>query len=445
VRPSRPIILALVAVVVALAAGAALVDGASERTHSKRLSRADRALLHNLARKLPESRSVRCAARGRKNGGSRRYRCRWRAQRHLSPNRVRRCSGAAAVVLRARRVRVRRSRVRCGLRVAAVDPMFGFNDNSVLAGRAGADDVARLAEGTGAGILRMTFDWRHAEPARGVYDFGPYDAIYNAALKRGIHPLFILLWAPPWATDSLLGCGGDCRQPPSPRFDGDWRGIAGMLAKRYPKLAGIEIWNEPNEKTFWRPQPDPARYADLLAQAHDAIKAVNPSMRVLGGAVANRAQGIDGNVASAQFVRSLYDHGARGKMDGLSLHPYEPGANVGDVLSDVDAIRSVRDQAGDRGTPLWVTEIGLSTSGPDGAPLHVDENGQAGRLVDVFRALRSAPGVQAVLVHTLIDPGDAHDPANTEAGFGIVRGDLSVKPAYCPLARAVGVKGRCPS
>ena len=39
-----------------------------------------------------------------------------------------------------------------------------------------------------------------------------------------------------------------------------------------------------------------------------------------------------------------------------------------------------------------------------------------------------------LLIHTLIEPNT--DPASREVGFGVVRSDLSKKPAYCTLALA---------
>ena len=45
---------------------------------------------------------------------------------------------------------------------AAATPNFGFNDNSVRSGTLSASESAQLDQGAGAGIVRLTFDWRYA-------------------------------------------------------------------------------------------------------------------------------------------------------------------------------------------------------------------------------------------------------------------------------------------
>lgn len=345
--------------------------------------------------------------------------------------------------LGARRARVRlRRRGRCRLVVAARDPRFGFNDSSILARRASPEQTAAAAEGTGAGIYRLTFDWRHAEPARDVYRWENYDRVYRVMRERGIKPLLILMWAPRWAWDNFTMCSYDCRLPPRRKELGEWREIAALLATRYPGAAGIEIWNEPNEVTFWQPRPDAARYAELLAEAHRAIKHVNAKMPVISGGIAHRVLSQNGSVASMEYARQVLQNGGGRHMDALGIHPYAPTGEIDTLRWIVDGMRSVRDRAGAGRIPLWVTEIGLTTTGSRTGQLYADEARQAEGLAATYRELRSAPDIGRVIFHTLIDPLD--DPANPEAGFGIVRGDLSRKPAYCALRREVGIRGRCP-
>ena len=50
--------------------------------------------------------------------------------------------------------------------------------------------------------------------------------------------------------------------------------------------------------------------------------------------------------------------------------------------------------------------------------------------------------MKAILIYTLIEPIDPQ--TKSPDGFGIVRHDLSPKPAYCALAMATGAQSRCP-
>ncbi|MEA2126415.1 MAG: polysaccharide biosynthesis protein PslG, partial [Solirubrobacteraceae bacterium] len=188
-------------------------------------------------------------------------------------------------------------------------------------------------------------------------------------------------------------------------------------------------WNEPNLTHFWASGPDPARYTELLRGARAAVKGVAPRMPVLGGSLAP----VRGEETTAigegllPFLRGMYANGARGLMDGISLHPYPFGRFHGGVYETIDATLAARDAAGDR-TPLWLTETGLSTT--DG----YNAVQQAMVLGDLVPRLRRRPEVRGVFVHTLVDPARPN-PADPEDGFGIMRGPRAVKPAFCALAR----------
>jgi hypothetical protein len=111
-----------------------------------------------------------------------------------------------------------------------------------------------------------------------------------------------------------------------------------VLVQRFPYIDDIIVGNEPNLNRFWLPQfnadgSDAAApaYLALLARAYDAIKAVDPTMRVWGGALAPR--GIDrpntgrdthSPVAFLKDMGAAYRAGGRTLpvMDGLAFHPY---------------------------------------------------------------------------------------------------------------------------
>lgn len=432
-------VLALGAIV---ALGAATThDSARTRKAPASERRAVKLVKRDLAKhRLADDRVVRCRrSRKRSRRGTIRFACSWRAARRLSPNRTRRCRGRTPAAVARRRGKLGRTRgTRCRLDIKALQPHFGFHDNSVAGKRASADDAARLAEGAGAGIYRLLIDWRATEPAPGVWDFSLPDRVYKAMLARGVRPLFLLSWAPYWAWGPGVQCTGElCHFPPARQFDDHWREFAAKMASRYPKAAGIEIWNEPNESSGWNKVADAERYAELLEQAYKAIKAVNPSMKVISGGLSNRADSGEGSLSLTDFTRTLFLQGAGRYMDGIAIHPYVPRDRM-DLLDDnLNAIRSIRSPA----VPIWVTEVGATTTGPADSPLFGSEADQAEADVNVYKHLMSQSDVQAVLIHTLIDPFD--DAALPNAGFGVIRGDGSRRPAYCALARATGASRSC--
>jgi polysaccharide biosynthesis protein PslG len=316
---------------------------------------------------------------------------------------------------------------------------FGFNDNAVRSGRIDVVQDAALTAAAGADITRLTFDWRWVEPQPGVQWFDEYDQIYGAMLARGVRPVLILMLAPWWTWDPTVGCNQwaqDCRYPPGPAHYADWGRMAAQLAARYPEAAAIEVWNEPNISGFWQPRPDPVRYTQLLREAYLAVKRVNPRMPVVSGGVTNDDQTSPDRISLADFTRAVYANGGKDYMDGLAFHPYSRSAGAGSQFErDFATVRSVRDAFGDSRKPLWVTEVGLSTTGSDPG-LSVTPEEQATALRAMYRAVAAMPDVKAMIVHELLDSGA--DPGNLESGFGVLRGDLSAKPAFWALSEERG-------
>jgi hypothetical protein len=397
---------------------------------------AERWLAARLTHGFPDEQDVNCVRTRRKAHQRVRYRCSWKAVHRLSPNRPRTCRGKH-VIAYSHGWKKRRRSWRCVTRFEALAPRFGFNDNAIRAGQISPTADAALTERLGAGIHRLAVDWRVVEPERDHYELREYDRIYHAMLARGIRPLFILVFAPGWARDNT-GCSGDCRYPPARRLYGEWGEFAALIARRYPRAVGIEIWNEPNLIQFWQPRPDPVRYAELLRVAHRAIKDANPRMRVISGGLSNLQVTNRTGLAGRDFLAAMYEAGARGHMDAVGFHPYPDPTSDGLVMRTLTDFRAVRDAAGDEDTPFWATETGVSTTGG----LRSTPQDQADRLAKIYTLLSAQQDVGAVLIHTLLEVGGG--VSGSERGFGIARGDGSPKPAFCALARATGARGACP-
>lgn len=324
---------------------------------------------------------------------------------------------------------------------AMASPLFGFNDNSVSGTQLNATSSATAASGDGASSSRVTLDWAWVQPTPAAPNFGMFDAIYNADLARGIRPLFVLFGAPSWTWASGASCsaGSTCNYPPATSHNADWQTFVAQVAARYPKLAGIEIWNEPNQSWAWAGGLDPARYTQLLSLAYTAIKAVNPSVPVIGGALATDlgSTATSTSIPVQLFVQSMYDNGARGHMDGLSIHPYPGAMDWWYTYKAMSVTTEVRDANGDS-VPLWITEFGMSTTDgwTEAQQALVDSN--------LLQPLLAYPGVAGVYIHTLIDPTSA--PATSpERGYGVINANITPKPAYCDIANALHSGYVCPS
>ncbi len=325
---------------------------------------------------------------------------------------------------------------------AAPDPgnkrprLFGFSDNAATAKLVTPARGADLMKGAGANAHRITFDWRWAEPRPDEYHFEIYDEIYRAELRRGIKPVFTILFAPSWALERGVTCNQyreDCTFPPGRAHDDQWREIVRKLAERYPRAGGFEIWNEPNLTYFWKPRPDAARYTELQRQAYREIKAAAPRVPVVAGGFNNIQSATGGHVPLADFVRGVYSAGGRESMDAIGVHPYPEGVDPDLMSRSLDQVREVMRSARDR-RPLWVTEVGLSTT--KGPELGTDEAGQAAGVPEAVRRLAAMHDVEAVFLFNLVDGHASSVPGSD--GFGVLHADLRRKPAYCALAKLRG-------
>jgi hypothetical protein len=157
------------------------------------------------------------------------------------------------------------------------------------------------------------------------------------------------------------------------------------------------VGNEPNLNRYWLPQFDetgadaaaPA-YERLLAATYDAVKAADPTVEVLGGALAPRGGDVPGTGRDTHsptaFIRDLgAAYVASGRvlpiMDALTLHPYEDNSSVAPVsgthpnstsisVADYDKLVALLgtafDGTGQRGStlPIYFDEFGVESQIP---------------------------------------------------------------------------------
>jgi len=145
------------------------------------------------------------------------------------------------------------------------------------------------------------------------------------------------------------------------------------VAKRYDGKGAkyFEIWNEPNNPSFWAPRPDPAAYTADLKAAYAAIKNVDPSAIVLSGGLAPEPNSST-SYAPLTFLADMYADGAKGSFDGVGFHPYSypidpdtfnPGSAWSQMSQTSPSIRSIMAANGDSAKKIWITEFGAPTSG----------------------------------------------------------------------------------
>ncbi len=273
---------------------------------------------------------------------------------------------------------------------------------------------------SGATLVRADAPWEATEPeppAGGVprYNWRFDDRIAASLAAHRLQWLPVIDYSPPWAR-SLPGV--DHSGPTSPVA---YAAYAGALAARYgpggsfwrthpglhpEPVETYEIWNEPDNATFWEPQPDPAAYARLYLRARVAITSMQPQARVIIGGLTQPTRFLPALLAAEPELR--------GHIDGVGIHPY--GRDPQLVLARVRRARLTLRSLGMPGVPLYVTEFGWMTR-PDGR----GSASAAARPRDIFQTLTALRhtdcGVAAALLYAWFTPGP--NPRTPQGWFGI--------------------------
>lgn len=236
-------------------------------------------------------------------------------------------------------------------------------DPSTAAG--GSFDLARRAGFTHVyAVLR----WDEVEPDRGRYAWAngsqnSLDTLIAGSKQYGLKLIIRLDKPPVWA-------GGS----PTNLDAGVLRTFANAVAMRAKGAAvAYEVFNEPNLPFEFGGAPNPGKYVQLLAAAHDGIKAADSSAMVISAGMAPYTGSLNGTMEDVDYLRAIYRAGGQRYFDALGIHPYggsvspESGSpDCGICFRRAELYRQVMVEQGDSGRQAWITEFGyLHTTGVD--------------------------------------------------------------------------------
>jgi hypothetical protein len=266
-----------------------------------------------------------------------------------------------------------------GLIVGAAED--DVNANTVLQAQARLD----LLKLGGLDAIRVTSIWDPADP-----DPSPDDLmkLQNLAAAAKLDAIDVFV--------SVFNAGSKT----TPLSDDDQTSFAkhaADVARAVPDVKTFVVGNEPNINRFWLPQFNPdgsdaaaPAYLSLLARTYAALKAVDPSIKVYGGAVSPR--GIDrpgtgrDTHSPGTFIKDLgtayKTSGLTGPvMDAFVFHPYPENSMIPPTLAHpnttqalgladyaklVSALGAAFDGTGQPGStlPILYGEYGIETQIP---------------------------------------------------------------------------------
>ena len=204
-------------------------------------------------------------------------------------------------------------------------------------------DELRRIQDAGYRNVRQDLYWNVTNPKPGRYEFGWYDEFAQALLDLGMGWLAVVCFG----NNYLFPSEDDKTPPTSEKAAYQWREWLKIVNVRYRHIAdGWEIWNEPNRKEFWKPEPSIKDYLELCADANGILEG-----KKYIGALSNKVgtAEIDWDwVKGLAVFCQIFDW-------KLSLHPYKVDAatilKVQDVLSpgqDVEPMFAVTENGWSR-------------------------------------------------------------------------------------------------
>lgn len=189
--------------------------------------------------------------------------------------------------------------------------------------------------------------WTALEPAKGAWNWAPLDAWVAAAEAHGVKEILLTLGqSPEWASSqpdnvSYVGAGA----PAPPNDFQDWRDYITAVGQRYKgRIRNYEIWNEPNDPTYYAgtvPQ-----LVELTKEAYAILKSIDPANTVVAPVPYD-----------AGYLDQLLQTGMAPFIDVVAFHIYTyeqpPEQVVGPAIANV---RLVMAKNGVGALPLWDTE-----------------------------------------------------------------------------------------
>jgi hypothetical protein len=257
------------------------------------------------------------------------------------------------------------------------------------------------------------------------------------------------------------------------------RFVADIINRYYEfngvRAQGIEVWNEPNSQKFWGGcTPDPVRYARLFAYASfGAALSSHAGIPMVLGAPAPKTNTDSDQIEWKSWIQHVVYAGEQfyptfaQRVDAIALHPYRTAAQAsnGETPAQAAALQYQDAKAlldpmtvggfSMRGTPIWVTEVGVQDNDPSlpgpyedprDYPPNTDMDTVLGNdLEQIYGDLRLA-GAPVILMYRLMD--DDSSSETFDKSFGVVRpngdGSIHCKPGYFLLAQDRGESPSCP-
>ncbi|EIK98695.1 hypothetical protein PMM47T1_01615 [Pseudomonas sp. M47T1] len=276
-----------------------------------------------------------------------------------------------------------------------------------------------LASQAGITSVREDAYWARVEQQPGQLQIPPIWRQYNAArAARGMANVVILDYGNQYYENNALPRTPNLLTAFGTYVDYVTRALAGQVSF-------YEIWNE-WDLTGPADRQVSDDYIALVKATTSQIRHNDAKARVLAGAVTS--EGLDKG-----FADRLVEGGVTERVDGLSLHPYvhcrgDLGKTPESWIKWLSSIDQRLTRLAGKPVPLYLTEMSWPSANE---PCGVDEATQAQFLARAFFLAKTRPNIKGMWWYDLVNDGT--DAKEREHNFGLLKPDLTAKPAYAVL------------
>lgn len=292
----------------------------------------------------------------------------------------------------------------------------------------------------GAAWIVEFFPWAYYQGEDGRIAWEHPDKVISHAQAQGLSIIARIGLTPDWARPkdtplTYLDAGA---------YD-DFAHFTAVFAQRYRgQVSHIIIGNEPNLSFEWGYRPATVQdYVDLLKAVYPAVKAANPDIVILAGALAPNLEPASSPWAQNDltYLADMYTAGAADYFDGLAVHAYgltfpPDTAPAPDLLNfrRIELVRQIMLDYGDEKTPIFVTESGWNDH-----PRWTQAVRPGQRIQYTLDALRYAednwPFVEMIAIWAFRYPAPTKSYPDY---FTLVTPEFITKPIYDEIQRFTG-------
>lgn len=323
-------------------------------------------------------------------------------------------------------------------------------------------------ESLGLGWIKQQVQWGIFEANPGQMDWSGYDAVVEAANRRGLKVMLSVVDAPKW-TRSYIDDNSEGAPPDDLALTADF---LGRLVDRYRgRVHAIEVWNEQNLDREWDTAEgvNAEQYVKMLQLSYQAIKSRDPNIIVISGALSPVGATATDPANPNRFIYmddfEYFDRMIAAGMlnycdcvgahhNGINIPPDvawdegydDPTAQFRGPFDNPDHSWSFKStlwgyheriQAAGNDTPLCITEFGWATAeGFDGYPpgfefaLDNTLEDQARWNVEAFQLMREWGFVRLAFLWNLNYSQLGWGPEDPNAPYGIIDMQGAPRPAF---------------